>query len=187
MRTFWTMNFERLNGKIKAPSHIINNFRNPQLLVFRRQCATFNKTLCLKDSVCVNSTIESYISDFLNVDMISSFFDSSAEEIVSLTDSIKINGVNYIVGLFVIVEKSDQGFNFGKIEKIVFKNIDDPVLLVCLYNTETFDNHSFSFVIKPSHPSLQCLYRVNDLLDFHPLDGIEKTGRLFVRMKYFVF
>jgi hypothetical protein len=47
--------------------------------------------------------------------MISSFFDSSAEEIVSLTDSIKINGVNYIVGLFVIVEKSDQGFNFGKI------------------------------------------------------------------------
>jgi hypothetical protein len=116
MRTFWTMNFERLNGKIKAPSHIINSFRNPQLtLVFRRQCATFNKTLCLKDSVCVNSTIESYISDFLNVDMISSFFDSSAEEIVSLTDSIKINGVNYIVGLFVIVEKSDQGFNFGKI------------------------------------------------------------------------
>ena len=35
------MNYERLNGNIKAPSHIINNFRNPQLtLAFRRQSNT---------------------------------------------------------------------------------------------------------------------------------------------------
>jgi hypothetical protein len=62
----------------------------------------------------------------------------------------------------------------------------DLVLLVSLYNTETFDNHSFSYVIEPSYPSLQCLRRVNDLLDFHPLDGIHKNDRLFVRLKYFV-
>jgi hypothetical protein len=31
MKYFWTMGFERLNGIIKRPSHIMNNFRNPQV------------------------------------------------------------------------------------------------------------------------------------------------------------
>jgi len=34
LRNFWTMGFERLNGVIKKPSHIMNNFRNPQVYLF---------------------------------------------------------------------------------------------------------------------------------------------------------
>lgn len=39
-RTFWAMNFERLNGSFKRPTHIMNNFRNPLLtLAYKHQCA----------------------------------------------------------------------------------------------------------------------------------------------------
>ena len=31
MKFCWTMGFERLNGEIKRPCHIMNNFRNPQV------------------------------------------------------------------------------------------------------------------------------------------------------------
>jgi hypothetical protein len=77
MRCFWTMNYERLNGKIKAPSLIINNFRNPQLtLAFRRQCEIlskqFDSNYC-KDYVNIQSSWEIFVVGFFYVKIASHF------------------------------------------------------------------------------------------------------------------
>jgi hypothetical protein len=83
------MNYERLNGKMKVPSHVINNFRNPQLtLAFRRQCDVlskkFDENFC-KDYVIIQSFWEMSAADFLNVDIASHF---------NLLDGHQINVTN---------------------------------------------------------------------------------------------
>lgn len=87
MRTFWTMNYERLNGKIKAPAHIMQNYRNPQYtLAYRRQCAVIKPSYCYKDSVIIHSALEMQVSSFpINGIDISSYFGVSS---ISVTDCV---------------------------------------------------------------------------------------------------
>jgi hypothetical protein len=43
LKNLWVMNYERMNGSIKIPTHTINNFRNPKkTLAFKRQCAALH-------------------------------------------------------------------------------------------------------------------------------------------------
>lgn len=45
-KNYWCMNYERMNGAVKVPSHVMKNFRDPQkTLAYRRQCATLNALL----------------------------------------------------------------------------------------------------------------------------------------------
>lgn len=185
MRTFWAMNYERLNGKIKAPAHIMQNYRNPQYtLAYRRQCAVIKPSYCYKDSVIIHSSLEMQVSSFPNSIDISSYFDVSA---IFVTDCVIKNGTEYKKHFFLVLEKIDRGFIFGKIEAIVFENKDDPVFLMNYYCTKQFDHHSFCYEIERLYPSVSRLGRVKDLLDFHPLDAFYKDNRLFIRLKYFLF
>ncbi len=185
MRTFWTMNYERLNGKVKAPSHVMHNFRNPQLtLAYRRQCAILNSNgLKNKSDVSINSAFEMRISSFANVD-VASFFSLSENDSISVTDCVTIFGTDFKKGSFLALEKSDRGFTFGQIDAILFESPNDPIFLLNLYSTLRFDQLSFSYLVQRTYPSLNCLCQIKDFLDFHPLDGFESDGKHFVRLKY---
>jgi hypothetical protein len=40
LRNFWCMNFERLNGAVKVPVHVMKNFKSPlYTIAYKRQCA----------------------------------------------------------------------------------------------------------------------------------------------------
>jgi hypothetical protein len=173
MRTFWTMNYEKLNGKIKAPSqHVINNFRNPQLtLAFRRQCDVLSKQFdgnCCKDYVIIQSSWEMSAVDFLNVDIDSHFNPLDGHQI-NVTDCVNVNGALLKVKSFVIVNKNDKtnyGYTFGKIIPIVFVDQNNPILVAKDCVTDFFDNHAYVHVIKPCVPSSRHLLKVDDLLDY---------------------
>ncbi len=46
LRTFMCMNYERMNGAVKIPSHIMDNFKDPQkTLAYRRKYATLRSKL----------------------------------------------------------------------------------------------------------------------------------------------
>lgn len=72
MRTFWALNFERLYGIFKRPTHIMNNFRSPLLtLAYKPQCASLNGHLdkvFLADCVEFSNSVEATISQFPNHD-----------------------------------------------------------------------------------------------------------------------
>jgi hypothetical protein len=66
------MNFERLNGSFKRPTHIMNNFRSPLLtLAYKPQCASLKGHLdkeFLADFVEFSNSVEGTISQFPNHD-----------------------------------------------------------------------------------------------------------------------
>lgn len=139
-----------------------------------------------KDSIEVNSVEDKSISEFKHPVDIAKYFDTSELDLISVTDEIVVTGTKYKTGYFVLIEKQDRGYIFGKIEAIICEN-NNPVLLLNEYVTQQFDNHSYSYLISLNSPLSSRLCVVDDLLDFHPLDSLEKNGSLFVRLKYYVF
>ena len=188
MRSFWTMNYERLNGKIKASSHIINNFRNPQLtLAFRRLCdilsKKFDSNYC-KDYVNIQSPWEMFAADFLTVD-IASHFNLLDDHLINVSDCVNVNGALFKIKSLVIVDnKANYDYTFRKIISIVFIDENIPILVAKDYVTEFFDNHAYVHEIKHCVPSSSRLLKIEDLLDYRPLESLEKGRRETIRLKY---
>ncbi len=197
MRLYWAMNYERLNGSIKIPSRVMNNFKNPALtLARRRQYVSLqslmggfvSESLDYGRSSLVSVNLSSYdYDDPLN----ELFTECSTEETpnfkqILVTDAVVVNGTEYKNGAFVIVDKDDNDLVFGKIDFIVSQNPNESMLSVILYETLYFDSHCFSYCVKKCDPPHIKLVKIKDLIDFHPLDGIKKEGNTFIRLKYFV-
>lgn len=137
MRTFWTLNYERLNGKIEAPSHIMQNYRNPQFTIaYRRQCAVVKPNYCHKDSVVIQSAIEISASSFPNAETSLGVLPT---DLICVTDCVVIRGIEFKknfflvvekINFFLVVEKIHRGFSFGKIEGIICENKDDRFSLL---------------------------------------------------------
>lgn len=188
MKTFWTMGFERLNGVIKRPSHIMNNFRNPQkTLAYRYQCHSLSEIL-EEESQPLFSNTECFNFDELDDDLASIIRPkiSSLSSVIEVGEKFKMNSIEYRCGSFVVLDFSDQGYLFGKISCVVFENSEIPLLIVACYKTDVFDYHSFCHRIVEIIPSEKRVYEVSELLDYHPLDGLFIHGHTYIRMKYLV-
>ena len=74
MRTFWAMNYERLNANFKQPTHVMNNYRNvPLTLAKKHQCSVLEAQLSkdyLSDAIDISSIVEANISDFPTTDLV---------------------------------------------------------------------------------------------------------------------
>lgn len=100
-RHYWTMGYERLNGVIKKPSHIMNNFVNPpKTLAYRQQCASLDNLLKKKltsSSVFVTKSNFVYMKDFI----VSQWYDivrpflSPTSTGIEISDKISVNGIEY--------------------------------------------------------------------------------------------
>ncbi len=115
------MNYERLNGKIKAPSHIMRNYRNPQFtLTLKRQCALLKTSDSYTDCIEVKKLQKCAfpISQVLMLRLC-----VSEDDLISVTNLVIINGTEYRQENFVLLEKSDNGFVFGQIDVILKKKM----------------------------------------------------------------
>jgi hypothetical protein len=125
--------------------------------------------------------------DFLNVHIASHFKLLDGHKI-NVTYCVNVNGALFKVKSFFIVNnKANYGYTFGKIISIVFVDQNNPILVVKYCVTDLLDNHAYVHVIKPCVPSSSHLLKVDDLLDYYPLESLEKGGRATIRLKYGVF
>lgn len=189
------MGFERLNGTIKKPSHIINNFRNPQkTLAYRQQCSTLSALLGkeLTRKVVTATRSQFFDLDELGnatwIDIVRSKINPDSEG-VELSEKVKVNSTEYRKGSFVLLSPSGQpqGFIFGKIICIVRDDPQTPLLVLSLHETLFFDQNTFSHRVVQTVPSQTQVCTIPELLDYHPLDGVTVNGHLYIRMKYLVY
>lgn len=192
MRNYWCMAYERANGVVKLPSHIMGNFRDPQrTLAYRRQCAALHSLLERKGNrnwVTVKKPVDISANDLegsLNFDhLLESLLDSDS---VSISECVTVNGVEFREGTFVVTGVQELGFySFGRIEYCVCENLDDIFILTTSYDTLDFDHHSFSYLVKQRNPIEQKLVPVADLLDPFPLDMVVKNDKSLIRLKHYV-
>lgn len=184
------MNYERLNGNFKQPTHVMNNYRNvPLTLAKKHQCSVLEAQLSkdyLSDAIDISSIVEANISDCPTTDF-GPYLTTPEQSTVQITDKIVIHGTAFKKGYFVLVETHERGYVFGKIDSIVCINTQEPLFLLNLFNTNHFDNKSFCYCIERRIPSENKLYTIAKLLDFHPLDCFENNNALHIRLNYIVF
>jgi hypothetical protein len=172
------MNFERMNGAVKLPAHIIQNFRDPQqTLAYRSQCAALHNFIEGKHNrnfVYVKRISEIPVNSFELADNFDNFRDLFVNDSVSIASKIIVNAVEYRDGIFVILGPSDYGYLFGKIQFIICNDLNSLLLFCSVYTTNHFDVRHNSFLKEKVYPQITRMVRVSDLLDSLPLDSIKK-------------
>ena len=188
MRTFWAMAFERMNGRFKNPSHSMNNFRNPlKTLSNKLQCLSLYSKLCYnyEEEIEIVTSYQLNVADFPELNF-QPYFVEQDQEFVSISNNVTICGTEYKKNYFVILEKIDQGYLFGKIDCIVCEDPHSPVFLLNLYTTIDFERSCYCYKVERLSPAPPRFCFVNDFLDYHPLDSVERQGCTYIRLKYFV-
>ena len=203
MRTYWVMNHERLNGAVKIPARLMNNFRNPALtLAYRRQCAAlqnqmvkgfgfapplygpselFNKE-CLNIEMFADTELVSTVSH-LETDQT---FPASVQDQYLVTDKVTYRGINYKSNQYIITGKIYDKLQFGQIEYILVNNPMDPIFVIAQYDTIELDYHTHSYLLKRSQLNNSRLISCSNLYDYYSLDGVPNKEMVHVRLKYYV-
>jgi hypothetical protein len=119
-KVYWTMGFERLNGAIKRPSHVMNNFKNPQkTLANRQQYAALSQLVRRQQTTNFISVTR---SSFVNMEEFEnySFFDdvsvhlTTDAEGVEISEKLSFNSTDYKKGSFVTLKLDENGTSLTK-------------------------------------------------------------------------
>ena len=189
-RTFWCMNYERMNGAVKVPSHVMKNFKDPQkTLAYRRQCAALRSRLERSNNRNFVSISKSYVEAICDIglewaDNYSYYAKDFESDSVIVSNKVILNGTQYRNGMLVILADVTDSFIFGEIEFIVCEDAGKPLLFVTIFDTIEFHELSFCYKICQRIPSQARLCEIENLLDPLPLDLITINEENFVRLKY---
>ncbi len=190
MRAYWCMNYERMNGAVKVPSHIMKNFKDPQkTLAYRRQCAAFHARLerqSNRNFVSIGKITFEEI-EHIGINFTENYLDHLRDfelDIVCVSNKVTVNGTEYRNGTVVVLGFDGLVYIFGYIEFVIVENIEKPLLFVTLFDTINIHDLSFCYLIKKRFPSTTRLCSIADLLDPQPLDLIRRDEEKFVRLKY---
>ena len=190
-KNYWCMNFERLNGALKVPTHIMQNFKNPlATLSYRRQCAALNLLIEGKNNrdfiSFPSQTTEILTESIFVVQNFALYANEFSTEYILTTDSVVVNGTNYRSDTMVFLGYGDYGYLFGRIEFVISENAEKPLLLTTLFETTEFDCRCHCFNVKPIIPTQLRLCTIHDLLDPLPLDLVTVHGGCSVRLHYHI-
>ncbi len=190
LKNLWVMNYERMNGSIKIPTHTMNNFRNPKkTLAFKRQCAALHSLLekkMLRDSIDIGQLYESSVHDFPQEELLTFFQPNNRN--ITVSKKITINGVEYSQNVFMLMKPNSPEFtfSFGRIECFICE-LQPPLFLLNMYSILEFDHHSFSYIVTPNI-NQRVIARHEDFFDVFPLDGIaDRDGNFLVGLKHLVW
>ena len=141
-----------------------------------------------RDFVLVKITEEMLLFDLKHAENFEQLLSADVDEssLVEVGDKVDINGSEYRVGYFVAVAYGNYGYVFAKITLIVFADANTPFLLVTLYSTVEFDSYRYCYVIKKDVPHRERIVKIDDLLDYHPLDMVQIDGKHLIRLKYYI-
>jgi hypothetical protein len=115
------MNFERLNGSVKVPAHIIKNFKNPlHTLAYMRPCESLALILKRKSNRDFISLPQRTFD--IPTDNISTADNFSEYDFLMDTIPIRenVNGINYKKNTVLLMGWGDCGFVFGQIVFVIF-------------------------------------------------------------------
>ena len=196
--TYWAMHYERQNGSVKQPSHIMHNFKAPlKSLAYRHQCRAFYSLMSkafLGNSVVVSKSVFYSLTELERFEWFKEIRASLIPLLkqcclgLEIAEKVTINTTVFRQGSFVLLNANeDGGFNFGKIQLILRDDPSVPLLLSTVYSTTYFDYPSHSHCVTRILPTKRNICSINDLLDHHPLDGVNQQEKTFIRLKYFVF
>ena len=192
MKNFWVINFERLNGAMKVPTRIMNCFKNPAYTMEnRRQCsvlhlsATTNfQSYLIEYSPAIEMALD--LSTFKKNDNITFLEMIINEEGILVSDHVKICGTEYRNEMFIIIGRDERDLIFGKIKYIVTNYPQHPLFVILVHTTMIFDSHCHCYEVQRKIPTHFQLLQLRNFVDFHPLDGINKGGKIFIRLKYHI-
>ena len=106
---------------------------------------------------------------------------------LEMAEKVALNSVEYAKGTFVVISQNKRFvFVFVKIKNIIREEINTPLLHVIKYETEYFDSYAHSHKIEKINPIEHLFVQVEELLDYHPLDGYLEERNIYIRMKYLV-
>ena len=184
------MNFERLNGSVKVPAHIIKNFKNPlYTLAYRRQCASLALILQRKsnrDFISLPQRIFDIPTDNISTADNFSEYDFPMD-IITIGENVVVNGTNYKKNTALLMGWEDFGFVFGLISFVIFESKGKPIFLVKLFDAVEFYSPLHSYCVKPRNPLSTGLCTTENLCDHRPLDMYLRNGKYFIRLQYHVF
>jgi hypothetical protein len=167
-KAYWIFNYKRLNGSIKIPSRVMNNFKNPaKTLVYRRQSTALHHLLH-NDFQSLSFTYGAINYQQIDLDLYDYdeilFSDLVySEQRIPVLDKV-INGSEYRKGVFLIMDRSNNGdLVFGKISIFVCPSKHEPLFVVSVFKTLHFDYHSFSYCIQRRVPFHREILKIKDL------------------------
>ena len=192
-RVYWTMAHERFNGSIKQPSHATRNYRVPQkTLAYRAQCTWLDFVLTPPSTTPImNKCKLVYMDDLKNHPLLqgSSVVCESIRDVESpfeIGSNLSFNSVEYSKGSYVVVSSSEGHYTFGRILLFIREQNADPLFVLQLFKSTKFDQHSFTYRIQENACEPIIVVKLNELLDYHPLDGMLINDNIFIRMKYYI-
>ncbi|XP_065208206.1 uncharacterized protein LOC135840708 isoform X1 [Planococcus citri] len=158
LSNMWCMRFEAKHGQVKKRAQVVCNFKNaPKTLIRIGQCTQSAKwgsknvplhyikfeQLCTRP---VNSTLSCHKLQDLGF---------SSDGNVTITNQIKIDGWLFRIGLFVVVNLSNEEElpEFAKIEEIVIRDQSEIYVYAHVWRTMHLDTFFNAYAIVNDHQS----------------------------------
>ena len=88
--------------------------------------------------------------------------------------------------MFIIIGRDERDLIFGKIKYIVTNYLQHPLFVILVHTTMIFESHCHCYEVQRKIPTHFQLLQLRNFVDFHPLDGINKGGKIFIRLKYHI-
>lgn len=168
LRSFWSMTFEARHKFFKTTAHSSCNFRNiPKSLAYRFQLARCFRLL--EEDTFTPNRFEYLKSEFVNVDDIS-HADLVKEKLtinteLEITSKVTINGGEFRIGCFILLEYCSQFPVFGRVEMIILEN-SDCNFVVKIVEAEYIEHYACFVLI---HKNKRQVVNLQELKYYQPL------------------
>lgn len=190
---YWCMREEAEHGVIKARAQVVRNFKNPpKTLINIFQCGQsvkwggknvqlFRLQLFSREEklVAITQSQQSLLQLNYTID----------DKVLSVK-SVKVNGVEFRLGLYVCLKVSvDQPNNlplFGKIKELIVLNDTEVNCLISTCTTINFDVNVHAYSIEHPQEANNCFIPVSGLAHFKPFCAWNPTNSqsLFISLRH---
>ena len=142
-KTQWCMAYERANASLKLPQKFSKNFIDPSLtMATGKQLNSLN--IYLEKRYLTNNIVVEKFENIIGMNL--KYVENlptewaSSESEIAITNKVEINGTTYTSGLYIVIDVTNAGYTFGRIEFIIVENLE-PLFVLSIFETIEFDEN----------------------------------------------
>ncbi len=184
----WSMHFESKHAYFKKLVRVINNFKNLLSTLAERhqlyQAYLTHVDFKRSDVSKISKTTEIIVENF-SEELKHMLTDSGIQLERPIHDChfISYCGIDYHIGMYVVIGYNEIGPIFGKIVSIYMQDmVHILVLRICCSEWEEHF-HAYRIALTGQFKLLS----ISELVDYYPLSSYERMGRKYVVTKNFLF
>ena len=185
------MRFEAKHNYFTHLMRIVNNFKNPCLTLAKRHQMKLAYLLSgdgefLIQPFSMSSAVHidlNYLSDEVVSVLVSAGLSSDKQ--VHQLKFVKINGISYYCGMYVVLDVPCDTPLFGRIDIIYMQDTKCYFLLVKSYSQ--YDSHLSAYCLDADGTCNITACEPEDLLDYYPLSAYDINGRKYIVLQNFVY